>query len=94
VRFKRKLRAVWAALVSVRVTVTSALEKATSADPVIASLIAIEKLLLVVDPQVPVWSPVPISSIFRSLYVDAIIYPYDIALIIAVYAGISTQFGV
>ena len=60
---------------SVRVTVTSALEKATSAEPVIASPNATEKLLLVVVPHVPVWSPVPINSTFRSLYVDAIIYP-------------------
>jgi hypothetical protein len=63
VRFKRKLRAVWVALVSVRVKVTVPLAKVTSADPVIASSRAVPRFVLVVVPQVPVCSPVPISSI-------------------------------
>jgi hypothetical protein len=49
----------------VRVRVTSALEKVTSAEPVIASSIAVPKLVFVVAPQVPDWSPVPMSSIFK-----------------------------
>jgi hypothetical protein len=36
VKFKRRLRAAWEAFVFVSVTVTSALEKATSAEPVMA----------------------------------------------------------
>jgi len=43
------------------------IEKATSAEPVIASDMAMLKLLFVVVPQVPDCSPVPISSIFKSL---------------------------
>jgi len=40
-----------------------------------ASPRATDKLSLVVVPQVPVCSPVPISSTLRVLYVDAIICP-------------------
>jgi hypothetical protein len=50
-------------LVLVSVKVTSALEKETSAVPVMASSIAVPKFVFVVTPQVPDWSPVPISSI-------------------------------
>ena len=58
-----------------------------------ASPSAVERLVLVVDPHVPVCSPVPINSILSSLYVDAIICPYFIALIISFYAAMETQLG-
>jgi len=75
VKFSLKLRAVCEALESVKVKVTSELEKATLAEPVIASSIAVPKLVFVVAPHVPDWSPVPINSIFKSEYVLAIINP-------------------
>ena len=74
VRFKRRCRADWVPLVLVSVSVTSLLEKATSADPTMASSMAVPRLALVVDPHVPTCSPVPISSIFKSENVDAMIY--------------------
>jgi hypothetical protein len=61
-----RLRAVWVPLVFESVRVTSALENETSAEPVIASSKAVPKFVLVVAPQVPTCSPVPISSILRS----------------------------
>jgi hypothetical protein len=76
VRLRRRLRAVWAVLVSVSVSVTLALEKATSADPVIASSIAVPILTFVTLPQVALFSPVAINWIFRLLYVLAIFVPY------------------
>ena len=77
VRLRRKLRAACVVLVSVRVMVTSALEKATSAEPVIASpKAASPRFTLVVAPHVPDCSPVAINSIFSAEYVDAILFPY------------------
>ena len=60
---KRKLRAVCVPFVFVRVKVTLALAKVTSAEPVIASSIAVPRLTFVVEPHVPDCSPVVISSI-------------------------------
>jgi len=45
--------------------VTSPLENATLAEPVIASSTAVPKLVFVVVPQVPDCSPVATSSIFK-----------------------------
>jgi hypothetical protein len=70
---RRRLRAVCDALVFDSVSVTSALAKVTSPEPVIACSMAMPKLSFVVAPQVPDWSPVPISSIFKSEYVLAMI---------------------
>ena len=44
-----------------KVKVTVLLAKVTSAEPVIASSIAVPKLVFVIVPQVPEFSPVPIS---------------------------------
>ena len=85
VRLSLRLRAVWEALLFVRVSVTVALAKVTSAEPTMASSRAVPKLVLVVEPQEPVCSPVPISSIFSAEYVLAIS---------VLYAAISTQLGV
>lgn len=60
---KRRLRAVCEPLVSNKVSVTSALAKVTSAEPVIASSMAVPKLTFVVVPHVPDCSPLVISSI-------------------------------
>jgi hypothetical protein len=63
VSLKRRLRAVCVPFVFVRVSVTFALAKVTSAEPVIASSRAVPRLMFVVDPHVPDCSPVVISSI-------------------------------
>ena len=76
VRLRRRLRADWVAFVSVSVSVTSALENATSAEPVIASSKAVPRLTFVTLPQVVVFSPVVINWILRLLYVLAIFVPY------------------
>jgi hypothetical protein len=65
VRRSLRLRAVCVPLVLVRVKVTLALAKVTSADPVIASSIAVPKFTFVVDPHEPDCSPVVMSSILR-----------------------------
>lgn len=65
VRYNLKLRAVCVAFELVKDKVTSALAKVTSAEPTIASSRAVPKFVLVVVPQVPDCSPVPISSIFK-----------------------------
>ena len=67
----RKLRAIWALGVFVRVKVTSALAKVTSPEPVMACSMAVPTLVLVVSPQMPSCSPVPISSNFNDEYVLA-----------------------
>ena len=72
IRLSRRFRAVCVALVSVSVRVTLPLAKVTSAEPVMASSIAIPRLSLVMVPHVLFFSPVAISSIFRGLYVLAI----------------------
>ena len=62
---------------------TSALAKVTSADPVIASPnAALPKLVFVVLPQVPDWSPVPISSTLSAEYVLAIINSFLVCYIL------------
>jgi hypothetical protein len=60
---RRRLRAVCEPFVFVKVRVTSALEKVTSAEPVIASSMAVPKLTFVVAPHVADCSPVVMSSI-------------------------------
>tara|TARA_R110000772_G_scaffold1566_9_gene5377 strand:+ start:20225 stop:20818 length:594 start_codon:yes stop_codon:yes gene_type:complete len=65
VSLRRRLRAVCEPFVLVRVKVTLALAKVTSAEPVIASSTAVPKLTFVVDPHVPDCSPVVINSILR-----------------------------
>jgi hypothetical protein len=65
VKRRRKLRAVCVPFVSVKVKVISALAKVTSAEPVIASSMAVPKLTFVVIPHVDDCSPVVISSILR-----------------------------
>jgi hypothetical protein len=67
VRLRRRLRAVWVAFVSVNVRVTVALAKVTSADPTIASSIAVPRLTLVTLPHVVVFSPVVINWSFKVL---------------------------
>ena len=59
VRFSRRLRAGCVALSSVKVSVTSALEKDTSAEPTMDSSSAVPKFTLVTLPQAPALSPVP-----------------------------------
>ena len=63
VKFKRRLRAGCVPFVFVRVRVTLVPVKFISAEPVIASSIAVPKLTLVVVPHVADCSPVVISSI-------------------------------
>jgi hypothetical protein len=65
VKRKRRLRAVCVPFVLVRVRVTLALAKVTSAEPVIASSIAVPRFTFVVVPHVADCSPVVISSILR-----------------------------
>lgn len=65
VKRKRRLRAACVLLVLTKVSVTLALAKVTSAEPVIASSSAVPKLIFVVVPHVPDCSPVVISSILR-----------------------------
>jgi hypothetical protein len=67
VQLRRRLRAVCEAFVSVSVSVTFALENTTSAEPVMASCIAVPRLVFVTVPQVVEFSPVAINWIFRSL---------------------------
>jgi hypothetical protein len=70
---KRRLRAVCEPLVFVKVSVTLALAKVTSAEPTIASSMAVPKLTFVVVPHVADCSPVVISSILSGEYALAII---------------------
>ena len=64
-------------LVSVNVAVLDVKSPEVSvAIPTIACSTAVPKLVLVVAPQAPFWSPVPINSIFKLvLYVLAMICP-------------------
>jgi hypothetical protein len=66
VRFRNRALASCRAFESVRVSVTEALEIVTSALPTMACSMAVPRFELVVVPQVPDWSPVPMSSIFKS----------------------------
>jgi len=75
VQRRRMLRAVCEVLVSVRVRVTLALAKVTSAEPAIASSIAVPRLRLVTFPHVVEFSPVAMSWILRLLYVLGISVP-------------------
>lgn len=66
---KHKARAFWAELVFDRVRVATFVVKSADvkvAIPTKACSIAVPRLILVVLPHEPDWSPVPISSNFRS----------------------------
>ena len=60
-RLRRRFRAVWDALVSVKLMVTLPLAKVTSAVPVMASSRAVPRLVLVIAPHVLFFSPLAIS---------------------------------
>jgi hypothetical protein len=76
VQTKRMLRAVCDVLLLDSVSVTLPLEKVTSAEPTIASSIAVPRLTFVTSPHVVEFSPVVINWILRLLYVLAIFVPY------------------
>jgi hypothetical protein len=61
VKLSRKLRAVWVALELDNVRVSLPLAKVTSAEPTMASSIAVPKLVFVTDPHVVAFSPVVIN---------------------------------
>ena len=69
VRLSRRFRAACVVGVSVRVSVTGPLAKVTSAEPVIASSIAVPRFVLVMSPHWLLFSPCCISWILRELYV-------------------------
>ena len=73
IKRRRKFLAVCEEFVSVKVNVTLALAKDTSAEPVTASSSAVPRLVFVVAPHVPDCSPVVISSILRGEKVLAIV---------------------
>ena len=85
VQFRYRLRNVWLVLRDTGVRVTLESVKATAALPTIGSSMAYTKELLVVPPQVPVCSPVPINSMYR-LVENVDIYPYPVFILV--------QFGV